>query len=85
VLLLLACYVASRVANLSPAYKRSVVIIGSQKTLPIAVAVMVLIEPQINADLMGMGILLCVIWHFSQTLLDSFIAAKWRKSLPNAA
>ena len=81
-ILLLCTFFSSRLLQLPPTYKRSVVIIASQKTLPIAVAVLTIIEGQLTADQLGLGMMICVIWHFGQTIIDSVIAAKWRQSLP---
>ncbi len=81
VLLLLIAFVTARVQDLPLPIQKSLVIISSQKTLPIAVAIFTMIEPFVNAEQMGLGIMICVIWHFSQTIIDSMIAAKWSKKV----
>ena len=80
-LLLGLVYAAARIQRISPGYKRSVVIIASQKTLPIAVAVLAIIESKVTANQLGLGMMVCVIWHFTQTIIDSLIAARWRKGM----
>lgn len=82
VMLLVITFVSSRLLQMPATYKRSVVIIASQKTLPIAVALLTIIEGQLSADQLGLGMMICVIWHFGQTIIDSIIAAKWRQTLP---
>lgn len=79
-LLLVVAFISSHLLRLSLPFQKSLVIISSQKTLPIAVAVMAIIESQISAAEMGLGIMVCIIWHFSQTIIDSLIAARWSKT-----
>ena len=58
--------------------QRAVVLVGSQKTLPIAVTVL----GQLSAVLpgpMGIAVIPCVVSHLSQILLDSFLVSWWLK------
>jgi solute carrier family 10 (sodium/bile acid cotransporter), member 7 len=52
---------------------KSFVIVGSQKTLPIALSVLA----ALNLTQVGPAIMICLIFHFSQLLLDSFMASQW--------
>ncbi|CAL5222608.1 g5001 [Coccomyxa viridis] len=57
--------------------RRAVVLVGSQKTLPIAVTVL----GQLSAILpgpMGIAVIPCVVSHLSQILMDSFLVS-WTK------
>lgn len=60
-------------------FKRSLVFTASQKTLPIAIAVLTSIEQQITVAQMGIGVMVCVLWHFTQILIDACIAARWAR------
>ena len=58
--------------------RRAVVLVGSQKTLPIAVTVL----GQLSALLpgpMGIAVIPCVVSHLSQILMDSFLVSWWLK------
>ena len=54
---------------------KSFVILGSQKTLPIALSVLT----ALHMNQVGPAILICLMFHFSQLLLDSWLASRWSK------
>merc|ERR1712118_457252 len=53
--------------------KKSLIIMGSQKTLPVAMAVLSLLSPSIGNQ--GVIAIPVIVGHFSEILIDSFIAA----------
>lgn len=55
---------------------------ASQKTLPIAMTVLVLMEEQLADGLMGMATATCVTFHFMQIITDSILAATMRGKQP---
>ncbi len=70
--LLILNYLMSKPLQLTSFETRSFVIVGSQKTLPIAISVLSSLSIPI-----GQALIVCLIYHFSQLLTDSFIAGKW--------
>lgn len=59
------------------AIKRAVVLAASQKTLPIAVAVIMQLGDTIGQRA-GLAVLPCVLAHFSQVVVDSMLVGWWR-------
>ena len=58
--------------------KRACILVGSQKTLPIAVTVLNGLAPQIGGAV-GLAVIPCVISHLAQIVLDSFMVSYWLK------
>eukprot|EP00892_Ulva_mutabilis_P007513 jgi/Ulvmu1/5133/UM021_0150.1 len=56
--------------------KRAVILAASQKTLPIAVAVIMQLGSTIG-ERAGLAILPCVLAHFSQVVIDSLLVSWW--------
>lgn len=57
--------------------KRAVVLAASQKTLPIAVAVIMQLGTTIG-ERAGLAVLPCVLAHFSQVVIDSMLVGWWK-------
>ena len=74
-LLLLLHLALAKLMHLQRAERISFVIVGSQKTLPIALSVL----SALNPPQLGAAVLVCLVFHFSQLFIDSFIAARWAK------
>ncbi len=67
-----------RVLGAAEGERRALVLVGSQKTLPIAVTVL----GQLAAVLpgaTGLAVIPCVVSHLSQILMDSFLVSWWLK------
>ncbi len=80
--LLLIATAVWKLFKLQRSYGIAMLFTGSQKTLPIMVTVLLLLqkaEPALD-PLIGHATLAGVLFHFSQILLDSFIAARLSKS-----
>jgi solute carrier family 10 (sodium/bile acid cotransporter), member 7 len=54
------------------------VLATSQKTLPIAVAVILQLSTTLGPAV-GLAVLPCVLSHFSQVVIDSMLVTYWRK------
>ncbi len=74
ILLLLINGQAGRMLRLSQADRKALVFVASQKTLPISLAVLA----NIKFDT-GNALIVCLIFHFFQLFLDSFLAGYWRR------
>ena len=59
-------------------------LVGSQKTLPIAVTVLNSLAPQLPGPV-GLAVLPCVVSHLSQIVIDSFLVAHWSRQKPQPA
>jgi len=57
--------------------RRAVVLAASQKTLPIAVAVIMQLGTTLG-ERSGLAVLPCVLAHFSQILMDSMLVSWWK-------
>ena len=57
------------------AEKKAVVILGSQKTLPVALSVISFLPEALGSQ--GLMALPCIISHFCQIVMDGVVAAKW--------
>jgi len=63
--------------------RRALVLVGSQKTLPIAVTVLSQLGPLVKGPL-GLAVIPCVAAHLSQILIDSVLVSHWlRKDAAN--
>mmetsp|Transcript_20831 Transcript_20831/g.44753 ORF Transcript_20831/g.44753 Transcript_20831/m.44753 type:complete len:254 (-) Transcript_20831:94-855(-) len=66
---------ASFVLGLTTPTRKAVVIMASQKTLPMAITVLNLFPPSLGEP--GLIAAPCITSHLVQTLIDAFIAGKW--------
>ncbi len=81
VLLLLASWGVTRLLRLPAGRAKALVFVASQKTLPLALAVLLLLPVGLVPPAMrGAATIVCVIFHFSQIILDSLIAARVRET-----
>ena len=60
--------------------RRAVVLVGSQKTLPIAVAVLGQLGGAAGGAAGGLAVVPCVAAHLSQILLDSLLVSAWLRA-----
>jgi len=60
----------------SAAVRRAVVLVGSQKTLPVAAALLGGMAPQLGPGA-GLAVVPCVLCHLSQILIDSALVSRW--------
>ena len=58
--------------------RRACVLVGSQKTLPIAVTVLNGLAPQIKTSI-GLAVIPCVVSHLVQIVMDSMLVSQWLK------
>jgi len=69
---------ASRLLRLQQEARKAVVLLASQKTLPVAVTVLELIPEQVlSAQVKGLVIIPCITFHFGQIFLDALLATRW--------
>lgn len=73
--LILAATLAQLPLRLNRQDTKALIFTTSQKTLPIAMAVLMLIQGQAGKDMIGSATIICVLFHFIQVILDSFIAS----------
>lgn len=69
--LLLLCYLARYIYRPEQGEWLALLFTASQKTLPIALGVLALIEPTIGAAMVA-----CIVFHFLQLFIDSMIASR---------
>lgn len=62
--------------------RRACVLVGSQKTLPIAVTVLNGLAPQIGGSV-GLAVIPCVVSHLVQIVMDSMLVSQWLKQDAN--
>lgn len=58
--------------------RRACILVGSQKTLPIAVTVLNGLAPQIGGAV-GLAVIPCVVSHLVQIVMDSMLVSHWLK------
>jgi len=58
--------------------RRACILVGSQKTLPIAVTVLNGLAPQIGGAV-GLAVIPCVVSHLVQIVMDSMLVSLWLK------
>ena len=69
---------ACRLLRLPPAARKAVVLLASQKTLPVAMAVLAFLpESAVSAATRGLIAIPCITFHLGQIFLDAFIATRW--------
>lgn len=69
-------YFAATWANLPPADWVTIVLMCSQKSLPVCVSVMASLPPQLRAK-SGFFIIPCIMAHAAQLIIDSILAVRW--------
>ena len=62
------------------ALRRAVVLMSSQKSVTIAIAVLTQLSPYLKPEAIGIACVPCVLVHLLQTVIDSFIATGWAKT-----
>lgn len=62
--------------------RRACVLVGSQKTLPIAVTVLNGLAPQMGGSV-GLAVIPCVVSHLVQIVMDSMLVSQWLKQDAN--
>lgn len=68
------------VYSLAMAIRRAVVLLSSQKTVTIALAVLNQLTPFLGSEVVGIACIPCVLVHFFQTIIDSILASYWAKT-----
>ena len=69
--------------NFSLANRKAVVILGSQKTLPVALSVISFLPLALGSH--GIISLPCIIAHFCQIVMDGVVAARWAEYVDDDA
>jgi len=60
------------------AARRAVVLMASQKTLPVAMTVLAFLpETVVSPELKGLIAIPCITFHLGQIFMDAFIATRW--------
>ena len=67
--------VASSVLRLPTAERKAVVIVASQKTIPVAMTVLELLPDAVGAK--GLVAIPCILSHLVQILIDGVVVARW--------
>ena len=62
--------------KLEVADKKAVIFVASQKTLPVAISVLAVLN-----DKTGQALIVCLFFHFSQLMIDSLIATRMKRSM----
>jgi len=82
VLYLLLNNAAARLLGLTLAARKAVVIVASQKTLPVAMTVLAVIpESTLSSQIKGVVAIPCITFHLTQIIIDAIVATKWRRTL----
>jgi solute carrier family 10 (sodium/bile acid cotransporter), member 7 len=61
------------------ALQRAVVLVTSQKTLPVAVAVLSKVSVGASGAVLGLAVISVVVAHLGQILLDSLLVSHWQR------
>jgi len=69
-------YWAATAAKLPPSDWVTIVLMCSQKSLPVCVSVMTALPPALRAE-SGLFIIPCIMAHASQLIIDSMLAVRW--------
>lgn len=73
--LMVMAWVTGKALRLAPDAAVPLLFVASQKTLPLALTVLIALpDSRIDGGIKGVAVLACIIFHFSQILLDSGIA-----------
>ncbi|MDP7741326.1 MAG: bile acid:sodium symporter [Lentisphaeria bacterium] len=65
----------SRVLPIDTATRKAVILMGSQKTLPVALAVLAFLP--VAAEVRALAAISCIVFHLGQIIVDAFIATHW--------
>ena len=66
------------VLRVETASRKAVVLLASQKTLPVAMTVLALIPEEILAsEIKGLVAIPCITFHLGQIFVDAFVATRW--------
>ena len=69
---------ASRVLRLGPEARKAVVLLASQKTLPVALTVLAFLpDSAVSPGVKGLLAIPCITSHLGQIFVDAFIATRW--------
>ncbi|MBT6146032.1 MAG: hypothetical protein HOH74_11415, partial [Gemmatimonadetes bacterium] len=69
---------ASQALGLESAQRKAVVLMASQKTLPVALTVLALIpDSAVSADVKGLIAIPCITSHLGQIFVDAVLATRW--------
>ena len=69
---------AARLFKLALPLRKAMVLLASQKTLPVAMTVLAFLpEESVSAQLKGLIAIPCITFHLGQIFLDAFIATRW--------
>ena len=80
-LYLLLNYTATRVMGLGLPERKAVVLLASQKTLPVAMTVLALIpDDVIAAEVKGLMAIPCITFHLGQIFADAVLASRWSQA-----
>jgi sodium/bile acid cotransporter 7 len=72
---------ASALLRLAPEAKKAVVILASQKTLPVAMTVLAFLpESTVSAQVKGLIAIPCITFHLGQIFVDAVLATRWRNA-----
>lgn len=74
-------YLGSRLLGLTEEMVKSVVFVASSKTLPLALTVLAILPAGVGDK--GLIALPCILGHFTQIVMDSFIASNWKSKAQN--
>jgi len=73
-------FVATKALRLDWPESKTIMLMCSQKTLPVAMSVLAYL-PEKDVGAAGLVAIPCIVGHISQLFIDAFIAAKWVNSL----
>jgi len=76
IIFLIMNFLVSGMLRLSTEIRKSIVFVASSKTLPLALAVLAILPPGFGDK--GLIALPCILGHFSQIVIDSFLVANWK-------
>jgi len=67
-------YITILIFKLKPGQRESALIMGCQKTLPLSIILQISLFPQF-----GIALVVCVLHHFTQLIMDSFVVVRLKK------
>lgn len=68
-------YITICIFRLKPGQRESTLLMGCQKTLPLSIILQITLFPQY-----GIALVVCVLHHFTQLIMDSFVVVRLKKS-----
>mmetsp|Transcript_46650 Transcript_46650/g.146254 ORF Transcript_46650/g.146254 Transcript_46650/m.146254 type:complete len:376 (-) Transcript_46650:80-1207(-) len=75
ILFLILNYGLSVLLKLEVPFQKAVVLVGSSKTLPMALTVLTFLPPDAGQD--GLVAIPCIIGHMGQIVIDGFVSSAW--------